>query len=99
VTPSLAATWPAFAGELAGLLRAEGHDALAAQVGALTVVERCGCDDDFCQSFYTRPKPDGPYRANRRNVVLSPPGRGYLILDVVDEEIAYVEVLYRSPLE
>jgi len=21
----------------------------------------CGCGDDFCQSFYTQPRPEGPY--------------------------------------
>jgi hypothetical protein len=33
-----------------------------------------------------------------RDVCLDPPWPGHLILDVVHDNIAYVEVLYRSPL-
>ncbi len=65
----------------------------------LRVVARCGCGDDFCQSFYTAPKPDGAYGPGHRNVLLDPPWSGMLILDVVDGLIAYVEVLDRDPLD
>jgi hypothetical protein len=39
------------------------------------------------------------YGASHRNVALDAPWPGYLILDVVDDEIVYVEVLYRPPLD
>lgn len=58
----------------------------------------CGCEDDFCQSFYTAPKPTGAYGDDHRNVCLDPPWPGDLILDVAHDSIAYVEVLYRARL-
>jgi hypothetical protein len=95
--------WPVLARELRAALMDEHEVDLAEQVGELRVVEMCGCDDDFCQSFYTEPRPDGayPYEAGRRarNVMLEPAWEGYAILDVVDERIAYVEVLSRPPLD
>ena len=97
--PSLVSVeWPHLAAELATALREEGEHDLANQVGALRVLARCGCDDDFCQSFYTAPKPTGTYGSGHRNVGLSPSKPAYLILDVVNDAIMYVEVLYRPPL-
>ncbi|MEV4759711.1 hypothetical protein AB0J86_32080 [Micromonospora sp. NPDC049559] len=96
--PLLRATWPIFAGELAAALREYGEDRLTEQVDRLRVVEACSCEDDFCQSFHTAPRPDGPYGDGHRNVALDAPWSGYLVLDVVHDEIVYVEVLYRSPL-
>ncbi|GIF69014.1 hypothetical protein Ais01nite_70490 [Asanoa ishikariensis] len=93
--PLLRATWPTFAAELAAALDEPG---LKDQVDRLRVVEECGCGDDFCRSFHTAPKPTGPYSAGHRNLELPAPWPGYLILDVVDDEIVFVEVLYRSPL-
>lgn len=90
--------WPVFAAELAAALRAEGEDRLTDKVDQLCIVDVCGCDDDFCQSFYTGPKPAGAYGDGHRNVCLDAPWPGYLILDVVHDDIMYVEVLYRSPL-
>ncbi len=87
--------------QLREALARDNEAALANQVDELRVLEMCACADDFCQSFYTAP--DGPYPEDRhRN--WSPqdeqPGwDGYLILDVVDERIAFVEVLYRPPLD
>lgn len=91
-------TWPVFTAELAAALDAEGDDRLTDQVGRLRVVELCGCGDDFCQSFYTAARPAGAYGVGHHNVGLDAPWPGYLILDVVHDEIRYVEVLYRSPL-
>lgn len=80
-----------------------GETGLASQVGELRVVELCGCGDDFCQSFFTAPPPTGGYPLDRhRNWYPEdddPGWDGYLILDVVDERIAYVEVLFRPPLD
>ena len=45
--------------------------------------------------FYVLPKPNGAYGPDHRNVALTP-NKGMLILDVVGEKIAAVEVLYRD---
>ena len=97
-TPLVCRTWPRLAAELVVALREEGEDGLADQVGDLRVLKRCDCGDDFCQSFYTAPKPVGAYGPGHRNVGLSPSRPGYLVLDVVDGAIMYVEVLHRPPL-
>jgi hypothetical protein len=96
--PLLCTTWPIFTTELAAALDGCGEDRLTNQIERLRIVELCGCGDDFCQSFYTRPKPAGAYGNGHRNVCLDAPWPGYLILDVVHDDIVYVEVLYRSPL-
>ncbi|MFG1610009.1 hypothetical protein [Actinoplanes sp. NPDC049265] len=96
--PLVSSQWPHLAAELITALREEGEDDLANQVTALHVLQRCGCDDDFCQSFYTAPEPAGAYGPGHRNVGLSPSKPGYLILDVVKGQIMYVEVLYRPSL-
>jgi hypothetical protein len=90
--------WPVFARQLARALADEGE--LAAQVEGLQVVQVCGCGDDFCQSFYTEPPPEGAFPEGSYNVVCEEPGwEGQLILDVVRGRIAYVEVLDRRPLD
>jgi hypothetical protein len=93
--PLLTDTLPKFATELRQLLIEKGEPELAAQVPGLNILERCRCGDDFCATFYTRPKPDGPFGAGHRNVALTPT-EGMLILDVVAEEIMCVEILYRK---
>jgi hypothetical protein len=96
--PLVSDKWPHLAAELATALRDEGASDLANQVDTLHVLEECGCDDDFCQSFYTAPKPSGAYGRGHRNIGLNPSEPGYLILDVVNDVIMFVEVLYRAPL-
>ncbi len=95
----LRTTRPVFAAELAAALDAHGEVGLKDQVERLRIVEMCSCGDDFCQSCYTAPKAPGPYGEGHRNVCLDAPWPGYLILDVVNDEIVYVEVLHRSPLD
>jgi hypothetical protein len=48
--------------------------------------------------FLHRPTPAGGYGDGHRNVSLDPPWPGYLVLDVVHDDVAHVEVLYRAPL-
>lgn len=86
---------PAFAAELQRLLTEAGESELAAQVPSLGIFGRCDCGDDFCGTFYTKPKPKGSYGPGHRNVALTP-DEGMLILDVVAGEIACVEVLDRK---
>lgn len=94
----LAAVLPTFAAELRQLLIEKGEPELAAQVPGLMIFDRCRCGDDFCATFYTRPKPHGSFGPGHRNVALTPE-EGMLILDVIAGEIACVEVLDRSDVQ
>jgi len=94
---SLQHTLPELADELSRLLQEAGHECLARQVPALTIMDRCRCGDEFCATFYTQPKPLGAYGAGHENIELEPE-RGMLILDVVRGSIARVEVLYRDEI-
>lgn len=87
--------FPELSRELHQLLVDTGEPELASQVPSLQIIDRCRCGDDFCATFYTQPKPDGAYGPGHRNVVLDP-AQGMLILDVVSDVIAQVEVLYRD---
>jgi len=89
--------FPALSTELQQLLARQGESRLAAQVSELAVIDRCRCGDDFCGTFYVLPKPKGAYGSGHRNVALEPK-EGMLILDVVDDRIAAVEVLYRDEI-
>jgi hypothetical protein len=90
----LAETLPEFAQELQRLLQAQKPE-LAVQVPILKIVEGCGCGDDFCASFYTQPKPNGAYGPGLDTLLLDTEAPGMLILDVVDGDISFIEVLYR----
>ena len=94
---SIQKLFPLFADELSQLLAAAGRDDLARQVPDLVIVDRCRCGDDFCATFYTQPKPKGAYGSGHQNVVLEPE-HGMLILDVVHDTIACVEVLNRDEI-
>ncbi len=89
--------FPELAAELERLLLQQGESELARQVSNLPVIDRCRCGDDFCGMFYVLPKPKGAYGPSHRNVSLEPK-QGTLILDVVAERIAAVEVLYRDAI-
>ncbi len=89
---------PELAAELRTLLFEIGEPSLAAQVDELVIVERCRCGDDFCSSFYTAPRPRGPYGAGHYTVALSP-HTGMLQLDILDNQIISVEVLFRDDLK
>ncbi len=92
--------WPILADELTRALLSEGDtEYLADQVPSLEVVAPCGCDDDFCQSFFTAEQPTESWGPSLKNICLAPSWPGYLILDVVDGRIVYVEVLFRPPLD
>lgn len=89
--------FPELSTELQQLLTERGECELASQVQELNVVERCRCGDDFCGMFYVLPRPDGAYGPGHRNVALTPK-EGMLILDVITNRIAAVEVLYRGEI-
>jgi hypothetical protein len=95
--PLLVEVLPVFAEELRTQLIDQGEWELAGQVSTLRIVGRCRCGDGFCGTFYVLPEPKGAYGPDRRCVQLEPT-QGYLILDVVGEKIAAVEVLYRDEI-
>ena len=94
----LTETLPDFASELQQLLETQGEPELAAQVSGLRIFDLCGCGDDICSTFYTKPRPEGSFGPGLRNVRVIPPDGALLILDVVNEEIACVEVLDRPEM-
>jgi hypothetical protein len=85
---------PEFSRELRDLLIAAGKPALAAQVDRLEIVAKCGCNDDFCASFYTAQKPERHAKDRWTHEVQ--PAQGMILLDVVGDTIAFIEVLYRE---
>jgi hypothetical protein len=93
----LAAKFPKLSQELQQLLFADGETELAAQVPGLTILDRCRCGDDFCATFYIQPKPAGAYGPGHRCLSLDP-NEGMLIVDVLDEKIAAVEILHRNEI-
>jgi hypothetical protein len=86
---------PALGIELEQLLKNQGEAELVARVSELTVIDRCLCGDDFCSSFYTQPKPQGPYGPGYRCMDLDA-AEGMLLVDVVAGKIAHVEVFNRA---
>ncbi|MBN8733644.1 MAG: hypothetical protein J0L64_24130 [Acidobacteria bacterium] len=88
---------PELAAELRALLLASDDSHLAGQVEHLRVIDRCRCGDSFCATLYTAPIPEGSYGPTHRNVVLDP-AAGMIVLDVVEERIVCVEILYRDEL-
>ena len=88
---------PDLADELTALLRSQNERDLAEQVPRLPLVDRCRCDDDFCATFYTAPKPKGAYGPNHESISLNP-SSGQFILDLVDRKIVCIEILFREDL-
>ena len=85
---------PEFATELRELLVKAERPELAQKIEALHLIDRCRCDDGFCSSFYTAPKPNGAYGLGHSNLVLSAK-EGMVVLDLVGDDIRYVEVIDR----
>ena len=90
-------TLPTLAADLRELLISDGRPELAAQIPGLKILDRCHCDENFCASFYTQPKPKGSYGPDLECLELEP-AEGMLILDVVSGVIAHVEVLFNDGL-
>ena len=97
VSPLLQDSLPDFADELTSLLRNKNERDLLEQVPLLRLVVRCRCDDDFCATLYTAPKPKGAYGLNHESLPLDP-SSGQLILDLVDRKIVCIEILFREDL-
>lgn len=95
---ALARALPDFASELRETLQSQGRADLALQVATLSLVDRCRCGDDFCATFYTAAKPEGAYGPGHSNLELQS-SEGMIILDIVNEEIRCIEVLYRPDVQ
>ncbi len=94
---NLAESFPDLSAEFQQLLSRKGEPVLADSVSKLRIVDRCRCGDDFCASIYTEPKPTGRQGPTPRNIDLEP-GKGMIILDIVEVRIHQVEVLYRDEI-
>jgi hypothetical protein len=95
--PLIVDAFPEFAAELEALLEEEGEVALARQVAALRIVERCQCGDDSCATMYTIPKPKGAWGPNHRNIIPDAKS-GMIVVDVVNENVAEIEGLNRDEI-
>jgi hypothetical protein len=80
---------PSFASELEDGLREAGRTDLAEQVATLRVHEVCRCEVEGCASFYTGRPVKRWFRRGKQVPV------GDLVVDTIDGEIVYVEVLER----
>lgn len=94
---SVVVALPAFAAELVESLHHQGRADLASQIATLPLVDRCRCGDDFCATFYTAAKPGGAYGKGHRNLVVD--ARGMIILDLVNNQIRCIEVLFRPDVQ
>ena len=89
--------FPQLLEEIRRLLNETNASQIAAQLESLVIVDRCRCGDDFCATFYTAPKPAGRYGKGHRSVSLEP-AKGMIVLDVIDEKVVQIEVLYRDEI-
>jgi hypothetical protein len=80
---------PALAAELERRLRELGRPDLADQVASLRITTVCRCEVDGCGSFYTGRAMKRWFRRGRQVSVDD------LVLDTIDGEIVFVEVLGR----
>jgi len=87
---------PGLAQELATLLEQKSETDLIPQLSRLPIIDRCRCGDDFCATIYTTTKLDREYGI-RRCISLEPQS-GYLILDLRDQRIVCIEVLFRNEI-
>jgi len=92
--PLMIEVLPEFSKELKKLLEEDNKFQLAECVHSLHIYEKCDCDEKSCASFYTAPKPNGSYGAGHENLILDA-DIGWLVLDVVDNEIKFIEILNR----
>ena len=88
----LSAVVPEFAGELEDGLRAAGRPELAGQVAGLELRELCQCSVEGCASFHTGRPMKRWFRRGKQVPV------GDLVVDTIDGDIVYVEVLDRPDL-
>ncbi|HZT45347.1 MAG TPA: hypothetical protein VFA24_04130 [Gaiellaceae bacterium] len=88
----LSAVVPGLAEELAAGLRAAGRPDLAEQIRDLEIRELCRCEVEGCASFYTGIPMKRWFRRGKQVPA------GDLVVDTIDGQIVYVEVLGRPDL-
>lgn len=91
----VAKTYPALAAELASVLTADDRPELVRQVGTLVIRAWCNCGDDICQTFETVPP---PWPRDKLETLSYDTPQGMLNLDVAEDRILGVEVLFYPPL-
>jgi hypothetical protein len=87
--PLLIHAVPGFAAELEDALREAARPDLADQVATLRIRQVCQCEVEGCASFYTAMPMKRWFRRGKQLPV------GELVVDTIDGEIVYVEVLGR----
>ena len=87
--PLLRERAPALAVELEELLRAAGRPELADQVSGLRITALCQCEVEGCASFYTVLPMKRWFRRGKQVPA------GDLVVNTIDGEIVFVEVLDR----
>ncbi len=92
--PRIADVVPELAERMEALLREQGEERLADQVGELRISQVCRCGQPYCGSFWTSRRPMRRWLMRGRQVGLAGDLPGEVTLDVVRGEIAYVEVLH-----
>jgi hypothetical protein len=80
--------------ELKELLKRRNIPGLTETVDSLMVFEKCVCGENACASIYTAPKPVESFGDGHENIMLDAEC-GMLILDVVNSEIRFIEILDR----
>ena len=88
---------PELAKELSTLLMDIGKAELAEQIPSLPVIDRCRCGDDFCATIYTVPHPVGLWGPGEETISLDP-DEGLIIIDVANNRITAIEILYRDEI-
>src|SRR5690606_34741765 len=96
--PRLKDVFPDLRWELESSLLEVGEERLIPQVAELPIIGRCSCKQSDCATFYTSEKPPSGWPPPRRSIML-PCVMGYLILDVVGEQIVCVEALDRRQIK
>ena len=95
--PLMKEVLPDLSNELKTLLEKESNFHLAESIDLLRIYEKCECDETSCASFYTVPKPNGAYGIEHESLMLDA-NEGLLILDLVENEIKFVEILNRPEI-
>jgi hypothetical protein len=80
---------PELAAELERILRERGRPDLADQIASLRITQVCPCEVESCGSFYTGRPMKRWFRRGKQVTA------GDLVVDTIDGEIVFVEVLGR----
>jgi hypothetical protein len=92
--PLVRSVLPGLADRMETALRAQGEERVADQVAELRITAVCPCDQEFCGSFHTAKRPMKRWMLRGRQITLADDGPGEVSIDVVQNEVAYVEVLF-----